>query len=187
VPRKGDPVCSGGFPRVLPCASVRRRSSPKKFSTITTSGGPDGEGRYLAQRPRRRGTPKMGRARQPASGATRCFFLKPFFSESHLWDMLALSRRAAMKSSRCALWVLCLLLVIASLDAIPDPPAVKPHFNAFCLRLCLATCYEQRLHRSPLGSLRLRLRAFTNGHKPTRPCDWIVLTGLAADPSPPVV
>ena len=96
-----------------------------------------------------------------------------------------------MKSSRCTLQLLCALLVIGSLDTIPDPPAVNPHtanLKASCPRVCVVNLYEQRLHRGLSGAshLLIPLLPFTNDHKPRRLRDWIVLTGQAADPSPPV-
>ena len=38
-------------------------------------------------------------------------------------------RRAIGKWQLAATWLLCALLVAASLDKIPDPPAVGPHGN----------------------------------------------------------
>jgi hypothetical protein len=98
---------------------------------------------------------------------------------------------SGMKLISCTGWLLCALLVIGSLDAIPDPPAINPHgtnVKASCHRECAGTFCEQRLNSSPSGAssqLRVRFLAFTNDLKPSRPTERIVLTGQASDPSPP--
>ena len=90
------------------------------------------------------------------------------------------------------IWALCTLLLIVSLDAVPDPPAVNPHtteVKAPCLTECpesvpqtLSSVFSNTSSdRSP------RFLACAQDSKPNRPSDWIALTGLAADPSPPAL
>lgn len=93
-----------------------------------------------------------------------------------------------MKSRSRIIWVLGLLLVIASVDTVPDPPAVNPRTVAVASQ-CEArgdVC-ERRLNFDwPICSLvQLRWIAFTSDNKPKLLTDWIALTGLATDPSPP--
>jgi len=85
------------------------------------------------------------------------------------------------------------LIVSASIDASPDPPAVNPHTanaKAACLREFIHGFCEQRLNcdslcnSPPLPILGVRI---TEAVEPNRPSDWIVLAGHAADPSPPVL
>ena len=81
-------------------------------------------------------------------------------------------------------WVLGALLLIVSLDAVPDPPAVNPH------------TVSVELHSVSLDSLDLDpttacLHPYVPGlessheHGPQHPSDSILLIGRAADPSPP--
>ena len=85
------------------------------------------------------------------------------------------------------------LMAAASIDAVPDPPAVNPHtvsLKAGCLRELVDGFREQRLTcdsayispRVPVHRVNL-----TNAAEPNRPSDGIALTGHAADPSPPVL
>jgi hypothetical protein len=79
-------------------------------------------------------------------------------------------------------------MVMASLDAVPDPPAVNPHTVKVAARPCEARggLCELRLNCDQSRDLQLRWIAFTAACEP-RPSDWIVLTGQASDPSPPVL
>jgi hypothetical protein len=81
-------------------------------------------------------------------------------------------------------WVLSALLLIVSLDALPDPPAVNPH------------TVTVELHSVVLDSPNLdTTAAYFHPHvrrlEPSRdrgahhPSDSILITGRAADPSPP--
>jgi hypothetical protein len=104
---------------------------------------------------------------------------------------LTLGTQAGMKSISCTVWVLGALMVLASLDTVPDPPAVNPQAvnvishlrtcpNRFCERLtCDSSCTSSHL--------QLRWIAFTSAYEPNRPSDRIALTGHAADPSPPAL
>ncbi|MGH9516778.1 MAG: hypothetical protein ACRD3P_13990 [Terriglobales bacterium] len=89
------------------------------------------------------------------------------------------------------LWILGAVLAVTAVDSIPDPPAVNPHTANVVSRLCdsgAAVC-EQDLNigrfcfSSHLHATRI---ANTFALEPRLPHDWIVLTGQAADTSPPV-
>jgi hypothetical protein len=85
------------------------------------------------------------------------------------------------------------MLMIVSLDAVPDPPAVNPHtieVKSPCVAECLAGFFPRTLNPAcSRGSCdqASRFIAFARDYEPNRPSDWIVLTGQAADPSPPVL
>jgi hypothetical protein len=96
-----------------------------------------------------------------------------------------------MKSMSCTIWVLGLLLAIASLDTLPDPPAVSPRTvsGISFLREVGSDMRERQLNCDlSISSLhQVRWIAFTSACEPNPFKDLIVLTGLAADPSPPAV
>jgi hypothetical protein len=95
-----------------------------------------------------------------------------------------------MKSRSCILWVLGLLLTIASVDTLPDPPAVSPRTvcSASPLRKAAGDVHERRLKPDLFISLlQVRWIALTSTNEPNSSRDPIVLTGFAADPSPPAV
>jgi hypothetical protein len=96
-----------------------------------------------------------------------------------------------MKSKSCIIWVLGLLMVIVSVDTIPDPPAVNPHTVSVASRLGEArgVVCERRLNSdwSCTSHLQVRWIAFTSIYEPNLPIDWIAITGFAADPSPPAL
>lgn len=89
------------------------------------------------------------------------------------------------------IWVLGLLLAIASVDTVPDPPAVNPRAVGVAYILCdfCGELHERRLNSDSAVSLLLQVRwiAFTSAHEPNLPTDRIILTGFATDPSPPPV
>ena len=92
------------------------------------------------------------------------------------------------------IWVLCALLMIASLDAIPDPPAIDQHaIRVASPQVCKgpSSAVERPLNciwNCPfLHPFRVRWIALTFSYEPRLPSDWIVLTGQAADPSPPTM
>ena len=94
----------------------------------------------------------------------------------------------------CTVLVLSAVLLIVSLDQRPDPPATVPHTaNAKAapdLRACPDVFCKQRLSCDYAGGsshLQVCLIALTLDARPSRPSDWIALTGHAADPSPPAV
>jgi hypothetical protein len=104
--------------------------------------------------------------------------------------LLALGVRR-MKLRSCTIWVLGLLLAIASVDTIPDPPAVNPRAVAVACIFCdvCGDVHERWLNSDSSISLLLQVRwtAFTSAYEPNLPKDRIVLTGFATDPSPPSV
>ena len=96
-----------------------------------------------------------------------------------------------MKLSSCTIWVLGLLLAIASVDTVPDPPAVNPRAVGVAHILCdvCGNVQERRLNSDSSISSLLQVRwiAITSAYEPNLPTDRIVLTGFATDPSPPTV
>ena len=97
---------------------------------------------------------------------------------------------SGMKSKSHIVWILGAFLVIASLDAVPDPPAVNQNTDSVASRPCEARgFYEPRSNndRSYTSSRRQPGRVAFNEHREPLPNDWIVLTGQAADPSPPIL
>ena len=93
-----------------------------------------------------------------------------------------------MKSICCTIWILGAFLVIAALDARPDPPALSPA-NALCKVLLLhsSSCETAAGRCDSLGTsdpFAVSLLA-ADACDPCRPRDRMVLTGQAADPSPP--
>jgi hypothetical protein len=95
-----------------------------------------------------------------------------------------------MKSKAFIIWVLGALMVTASVDAVPDPPAVNPHTVEVAFRLCeapggLCEGRSSCAWSSASSHFQIRWIAFTSACEPNLPGDWIVLTGQAADPSPP--
>jgi len=96
-----------------------------------------------------------------------------------------------MKSRSCIIWVLGLLLAIASLDTVPDPPALNRRAVSVASLLCevRGDVRERRFNSdSSISSLvQVRWIAFTAWYEPNLPKDRIVLTGFATDPSPPAV
>ena len=96
-----------------------------------------------------------------------------------------------MKSRSCIIWLLGLLLAIAAVDTVPDPPAVNPHTVgvASLLREARGGVHARRLNSDSSISSLLQVRwiAFTSAYQPNLPTDRIVLTGVATDPSPPTL
>ena len=99
-----------------------------------------------------------------------------------------------MRLNSYIIWVLCALLVIASVDAIPDPPAIDQHaVNVVSSQICKApsSAVDRRLNCSwtcpSLHTFQARWVTLTSVYETNLPTDWIALTGLAADPSPPTM
>ncbi|HTM13643.1 MAG TPA: hypothetical protein VL127_12045 [Bryobacteraceae bacterium] len=96
-----------------------------------------------------------------------------------------------MKSLVYIALVLSVLMVTASMDAVPDPPAVNPHsldLKIVGLEVPDASP-EQRLHGVvPCFAVFLPVRRFDfiETVQPTRPSDQIAWVSAAGDPSPPV-
>lgn len=96
-----------------------------------------------------------------------------------------------MKSKPYIVWVLGVFIVMASLDTVPDPPAVNSQTVNVASRTCEARsglCEPRLNHDRSRTSYHLRLRWIdsTVACEPL-PSDCIVLTGRAADPSPPAL
>ena len=96
-----------------------------------------------------------------------------------------------MKSKALFIWFLGLLIGIAAVDVIPDPPAVNPRTVSFASRLrqVRGGVPEWRLTSCWSCNSRLRVRwiAFTSVYEPNLPIDSIAMTAFAADPSPPAL
>jgi len=95
-----------------------------------------------------------------------------------------------MKASTYLFWVLGAIIAIACVDTIPDPPALNPHSVNVIASLCEPSggaceqpwnsgwfCFSSQLQATRI--------AVTLAYEPSLPRDWIVLTGQAADSSPP--
>jgi hypothetical protein len=97
-----------------------------------------------------------------------------------------------MKSLVYIALVLSVLMVAASVDAVPDPPAINPHnldLKTVGLLEVPDASPELRLYGvSPYLTLFLPLRGvdFIENAKSIRPSDQIARVNLAGDPSPPV-
>jgi hypothetical protein len=96
-----------------------------------------------------------------------------------------------MKSKSGIIWVLGLFLAIASVDTVPDPPAVNPRTVCFTslLRDGRGDMHERRLISgwSISSLLQVRWIANTACYEPNLPKNRIVLAGFVTDPSPPAV
>jgi hypothetical protein len=94
-----------------------------------------------------------------------------------------------MKLLSCTIWILGALVVISTLDALQDPPAVSPSSvvgQALSLRHCSCDAVMWRSdcpgtsYPAPLGVVAADVC------KLHRPSNRLVFTGNAGDPSPPV-
>jgi hypothetical protein len=134
----------------------------------------------------------------PSYGQVRgCFRWKPVschFAELRGWKsvIIHIGCTGGMKSKSCTIWVLGALMVLASLDAVLDPPAVNPRTVNFASRLYEAPggLCERRLNcdwSCTSSHFQIHWIVFTSTDEPNLPSDWIALTGRAADPSPPAL
>lgn len=93
-----------------------------------------------------------------------------------------------MKSIRWTIWILGTLLVVATVDSRPDPPAVNPS-TALAKVLQLPDCScdtATRLSDAIATSVPVPVSLVAaEASQPYRPSDRMILTGQAADPSPP--
>lgn len=98
-----------------------------------------------------------------------------------------------MKSIWHIALLLCVFLVIASVDAIPDPPAVAPHsvdVKVSCLRDFAGSFREEPLTGDLASNLQhspIHRPTPVDEAEPMRSSDWIALAGYAADSSPPAL
>lgn len=100
--------------------------------------------------------------------------------------------QAGMKSKPYLTWVLGALMAIASVDTVPDPPAVNPHTGSIASHLYKergGVCERRRLTSDWSYSSHLQICwiAFTSCDEPNLPSDWMAVTGFAADSSPPAL
>jgi hypothetical protein len=93
-----------------------------------------------------------------------------------------------MKASSYIFWILAAAMVIASVDTIPDPPAINPHTAVSHMCEVGSKVCDQGYDRgwfcfsAHLQASRIALLAAS---EPSLPTDWIVSTGNATDSSPP--
>jgi hypothetical protein len=95
-----------------------------------------------------------------------------------------------MKSFSWIVWIIGAILVIGTLDTVQDPPAINPG-AVLCKIVQLHDATPDRLMRR-----RLSLRPVQHSLPPNwiasyacdiyHPSDQAILTGQAADPSPPL-
>jgi hypothetical protein len=91
-----------------------------------------------------------------------------------------------MKSIWCTVWILSALVVIATLDALPDPPAVNPSFSVGSVLHHSSCDIATRRYDPPCASRPLPVSmADAETLEPYRPSDCPIFTAQAADPSPP--
>jgi len=99
--------------------------------------------------------------------------------------------KAGMKSKPCIIWVLGLFLAIASVDTVPDPPAVNSRAVSVACLLCEAPrCPHDCWLTFDLfipSLLQVRWIASTATSDPNPPSGQLVQVGFATDPSPPSV
>jgi hypothetical protein len=99
---------------------------------------------------------------------------------------------SADKCESFLFWILAIVLAIASVDTVPDPPAVNPHTVNIVSRICEAgvSVFDQTIDSAWLrASSRLQTSRTTISvtAEPISTRERIVSTGQAADPSPPVL
>jgi hypothetical protein len=99
-------------------------------------------------------------------------------------DLLHLNQRTGMKLLCYSAWVLSALLLIVSVDALPDPPAVNPRTVIVELHSVGFDSFDLETTASYFHPHIRRLKA-SRDRGSNRPSDSILLTGRAADPSPP--
>lgn len=99
-------------------------------------------------------------------------------------DLLHWNQRIGMKLLCYSACVLCALLLIVSMDAVPDPPAVNPHTVTVELHSAALDCLDLDTTAAYFHPHVRRLES-SRDREPHRPSDSILLTGRAADPSPP--
>jgi hypothetical protein len=85
------------------------------------------------------------------------------------------------------IWILAALLVAASVDAIPDPPALDPHFAA----MKVPSPSGLAVHNPPgdsssLPPFQARECVLVGDSEPHFPAEVLAQMEQAADPSPPL-
>jgi hypothetical protein len=100
-------------------------------------------------------------------------------------------RNATVRPVWFGAWMLCALLVTASVDNIPDPPAVKSPAvevgaRGFSSQLATSTPEDLKCHSFRSGpQFAARWVTLRRVLEPRIPADRIALVRQAADPSPP--
>jgi len=90
----------------------------------------------------------------------------------------------------CIVCLLLALMVVVSVDTIPDPPAVhSPNTVASAIRVARGIGARRMGAVAWFTSCNFRLRwiAFVSTNRPILASDWMVLTGYASDSSPPAL
>ena len=95
-----------------------------------------------------------------------------------------------MKFSSSTIWVLGALMAFASIDAVPDPPAIVPHAIKAAAHPCKVPAGINIQHADchwsyPISYLQARWITGTSVYEPTLPGNSFARTEHAADASPP--
>jgi hypothetical protein len=95
-----------------------------------------------------------------------------------------------MKSIGCTIWILGALLVIATLDTLPDPPALDPHtVKASCSRESSGDDTAQQFFCEPPSAgnaLPAQWAEWADTQEPHHTAGESTLVRHAADSSPPL-
>ena len=93
-----------------------------------------------------------------------------------------------MRLFSCTIWTLGALLALATLDSLPDPPAVTPR-TVTCqippVDLDSPVSTAQPTEFVAASDVRPMFALAADVQEPNRPRDRMVLTGQLTDPSPP--
>ena len=87
---------------------------------------------------------------------------------------------------RCAIWVVIVLLFAATLDTGPDPPAVSPNVSISKM-LSLSGIEPPRCDPPAVAEPTMLSFVMREIHDANRPRHCVILTGQAADTSPPAL
>ncbi|MGH9647635.1 MAG: hypothetical protein ACRD4E_12565 [Bryobacteraceae bacterium] len=86
------------------------------------------------------------------------------------------------------IWILAILLVVASVDATPDTPALDQHFAAMKVPGPSGVAIQNKSgNDSSLVPFEVRRSIFGGDAEPERPAAFIAAVGQAADSSPPSI
>jgi hypothetical protein len=90
------------------------------------------------------------------------------------------------RQSVWCIWILCALLVVASVDATPDPPALDQHIAAVKVPSPSGFAVQSlSWNHSSLTVFQAREFAFAGDTEPDCPASFLAQVGQAADSSPP--
>jgi len=99
--------------------------------------------------------------------------------------------KSATRSAWCGVWLLCALIIAASIDNIPDPPAVKSGTTDVRAAGAMGSLQAdaggelRNLSRVPGPRIAARWNALRSIREARLPIAEIALVRQAADPSPP--